>query len=397
MTDEEMFSVDDLREYHEKEGEGPSLVCPHCGPIFTLIDEEDEMRLRGFVKHQTSQSDEVYILAQFGICGGKHAGIENISPYGVPLIREDDYNPMIPRAQPTPEELAEFDQEYDASAWVIQPSNETKNHTKTSASTALGDYLYELNPPYVIEQFISAWQEEEHNENLDKQNAANEWFDCLWPFIKDTLDVKEGATIKENLLVTVYLHKTAIMRHIEPLWMFWKRFGMGKRALERALLSFPADLPSHFQDLFAIIERDYEPERSTIESLVNTLVRNKICPAMSGSEMQAFIQKATDFLGKMKKAPYGDVSCYEFLISQPLLSDSMAIGGQPLPHAGLIELVCIYATLRQKTSSADAFLRTVFPSEAEPLWKVVLSEHGSKIGIERMINNLITHIEKHTQ
>jgi hypothetical protein len=118
---------------------------------------------------------------------------------------------------------------------------------------------------------------------------------------------------------------------------------------------------------------------------------------MNGSEMQSFIQKATDFLGKMKKAPYGGLSCYEFLISQPLLSDSMTIGGQPLPHAGIIELVCIYAALRQKTSSADAFLRTVFPSEADPLWKVVLSEHGTKIGIERMINGLIAHIEKKTQ
>ena len=150
MTEEGEFTVEDLRKFHEQEGEEPSLVCPHCGPIFTLIDEVEEMRLRGFVKHQTSQSDEVYILAKFGICGGKHAGIENISPYGVPLIREDDYNPTILRAQPTPEELAEFDQEYDAPAWVIQPSNETKNHTKTSASTALGDYLYELDPPYAV-------------------------------------------------------------------------------------------------------------------------------------------------------------------------------------------------------------------------------------------------------
>ena len=179
--------------------------------------------------------------------------------------------------------------------------------------------------------------------------------------------------------------------------MFWKRFGMGKRALERALLSFPADLPSHFQDLFTIIERDYEPERSTIESLVNTLVRNKICPAMSSSEMQAFIQNATDFLGKMKKAPYGNVSCYEFLTSESLIADPMALGGQTLPHAGIIELVCIYATMRQKSSSADGFLRVVFPSEADPLWKAVLSQHGAKIGVERRINNLITHIETHTQ
>ena len=261
----------------------------------------------------------------------------------------------------------------------------------------LGDYLFELSPPYVVEPYISSQQREREQQAVGKVNRPNEWFECLWPFIKDSLDVKEGATIKENVLLIIYMQKTAEMRHTEPLWLFWKRFGMEKRALIRSLSSFPDELSAHLQELFVKTQRDYEPERSTIESLVSTLVLNKICPPMNGSEMQSFIQKATDFLGKMKKAPYGGLSCYEFLISQPLLSDSMTIGGQPLPHAGIIELVCIYAALRQKTSSADAFLRTVFPSEADPLWKVVLSEHGTKIGIERMINNLITHIEKHTQ
>ena len=391
------FTVDDLRKFHEREGEDENLVCPHCGPIFTLVSGEAELRLRGFVKHQSSHSDEMYLLAKFGICVGYHTGIENISPYGVPVIREDDYSPKLERAQPTPEELARFDEEIDAPARVTQPSPEKKNLVKTSATAALGDYLYELDPPYVVEYFISSSQDEEHNEALGSINSHSEWFRCLWPFLKDGLDVKNGATSKENLLITIYLHKTAEMRHIEPFWLFWKRFGMEKRALERALASFPAELPAHFQNLFTKIERDYEPERSTIESLVNTLVLDKICPPMNGSEMQGFIQNATNFLGKMKRAPYGNLSCYEFLISEPLIADSMAIGGQTLPHAGIIELVCIYATMRQKTSSADEFLRTVFPSEAGPLWENVLSKHGKKIGIAKTINSLITHIEKNAQ
>lgn len=397
MTDKGEFTADDLRKFHEQEGEEPSLVCPHCGPIFTLVDGEAELLLRGFVKHQSSQSDEMYLLAEFGICVGYHTGIENISSYGVPVIREQDYSPKIEAVPLTSQELAEYDEKIYAPARVLQPTNERKNSFKTSAIAALGDFLYELDPPYLVEQFMSTWQEEGHNEALESINSSNEWFECLWPLIKDTLDVKKEFTIKENLLVTIYLHKTTEMRHIEPLWLFWKRFGMGKRSLERAIASFPNELPSHFQDLFTKMERDYEPERSTIESLVNNLVLNKICPPMSGSEMQAFIQNATDFLGNMKKAPYGDLSCYEFLTSESLIADSMAIGGRTLPHAGIIELVCIYATMRQKNSSADEFLRTVFPSEADPLWRTVLSQHGAKIGIERMINGLITHIEKHTQ
>ena len=375
------------------ESEKPRLACPHCGPNYALIDDDRTLHQLGFVKVLSENPDEVYLLAEFGLCGNSHAWSDEISPdsRGVALVLESQYTPE------TGVVSLDEDEEVEQLMTPAQIGTDKKFQFKSSVSNALGDYLFELSPPYVVEPYISSQQREREQQAVGKVNRPNEWFECLWPFIKDSLDVKEGATIKENVLLIIYMQKTAEMRHTEPLWLFWKRFGMEKRALIRSLSSFPDELSAHLQELFVKTQRDYEPERSTIESLVSTLVLNKICPPMNGSEMQSFIQKATDFLGKMKKAPYGGLSCYEFLISQPLLSDSMAIGGQPLPHAGLIELVCIYATLRQKTSSADAFLRTVFPSEADPLWKVVLSEHGTKIGIERMINNLITHIEKHTQ
>lgn len=373
--------------------EKPRLACPYCGPNYRLVDDEFKLRSLGFVKVLSENPDDVYILAKLGLCGNSHTWSDEISPEsrGVPLILESQYTSKV-----VYKEIGE-DEKVEQLMTPALIGTEKKYRFKSSLTKALGDYLFELSPPYVVEPYISSQQREREQQAVGKVNRKNEWFECLWPFIKDSLDIKEGATIKENVLIMIFMHKTAIMRHIEPLWMFWKRFGMGKRALERALSSFPADLPSHFQELFTIIERDYEPERSTIESLVNTLVRNKICPAMNGSEMQAFIQNATDFLGKMKMAPYGDVSCYEFLTSEALISDSMALGGQMLPHAGIIELVCVYATMRQKSSSADGFLRVVFPSEADPLWRAVLSQHGAKIGNERMINNLINHIETHIQ
>ena len=375
------------------ESEKPRLACPYCGPNFKLIDDEFELQMRGFVKILSSNPDEIYLLAEFGLCSNSHVWSDKIPPnsLGVPLILESQYNPVLEF-----EELGE-DEKVEQTMTPALIGTDKKYQFKSSVATALGDYLFELAPPYLIEPYISSQQRDREQQAVGTVNRPNEWFECLWPFIKDTLDVKEDFTIKENVLIMIFMHKTAIMRHVEPFWLFWKRFGLEKRALERALASYPAELPSHFQDLFTIIERDYEPERSTIESLVNNLILNKICPPMNGSEMQSFIQNATEFLGKMKEAPYGDLSCYEFLISEPLLADSMAIGGRILPHAGIIELVCIYATMRQKISSADGFLRVVFPSEADPLWKAVLSQHGAKIGIERMINNLITHIETHTQ
>lgn len=375
------------------EAEKPRLACPHCGPNYSLVDDDHTLHQLGFVKVLSENPDDIYLLAKFGLCGNSHAWSDEISAdsMGVPLVLESQY---IPDTGPV---NLDGDEDVEQLMTPAQIGTDKKFQFKSSVSNALGDYLFELSPPYVVEPYISSQQREREQQAVGRVNRPNEWFECLWPFIKDSLDIKQGATIKENVLLIIYMQKTAEMRHTEPLWLFWKRFGMEKRALIRSLSSFPKELPVHFQELFVKTQRDYEPERSTIESLVNTLVLNNICPPMNGSEMQAFIQNATDFLGKMKEAPYGDLNCYEFLLSQPLLADSMTIGAHALPPAGIIELVCIYATLRQKTSSADAFLRTVFPSEAKPLWKAVLSQHGTKIGIERMINNLINHIETNTQ
>ena len=346
------------------------------------------------MKVVSENPDDVYLLAEYGLCGNSHTWVDDLSPglLGVPLVLESQYNPNT-----YTENLAD-DEEVEQMMTPALMGIDRKYQFKSTVSNALGDYLFELSPPYVVERYISSQQRDREKQAVGKINSENEWFHCLWPFIKDSLDIIQSGTIKENVLLTIYMQKTAEMRHVEPLWLFWKRFGMNKRALDRGLSSFPAELPNHFQELFVKIQRDYEPDLSTIESLVSILVLNRICPPMNASEMQAFNQNATDFLGKMKEAPYdGDLTCYDFLLSQPLLADSMAIGAHALPPAGIIELVCIYATLRQKTSSADAFLRTVFPSEAKPLWKAVLSQHGAKIGIERMINKLITHIETHTQ
>ena len=387
MTDEKP------KQFDWDEGESQRLACPHCGPNFSLIDDEFELQMRGFVKIQSNNPDDIYLLAEFGLCGNSHAWSDELPPnsLGVPLILERQYNPI-----PEFKDITE-DEEAEQAITPALIGTEKKYQFKSSVATALGDYLFELAPPYLVEPYISSQQRDVEQQAVGKVNRPNEWFECLWPFIKDTLDVKESATIKENILLVVYVHKTAEMKHVEPLWLFWKRFGMEKRALERSLDSFPAELPRHLQDLFMKIERDYEPERSTIESLVNNLVLNKICPPMNGSEMQAFIQNASDFLEKMKKAPYRNLSCYEELISKSLLAEPMVIGGQALPHAGIIELVCIYATMRQKTNTADEFLRAVFPSEADPLWMTVLSPHGTKIGIGQIINGLINYIEMNAQ
>jgi hypothetical protein len=73
----------------------------------------------------------------------------------------------------------------------------------------------------------------------------------------------------------------------------------------------------------------------------------------------------------------------------------MNIGGHAFPNAGIIETLCIYAVLKQKSpQNADVLFRTVFPIAAKPIWGMVLSEHGAKFGNQGMINSLINHINE---
>jgi hypothetical protein len=390
MSEDMRFTADDYKKWLEDVRVRESFVCPFCGPACTPKNDDFDLEMRGFIKNRPPNSDAGFILAEFGICIGGHENVEDISPFGVPLIRESEYTAVREEYQASEEEVLEMP------ANPLGPSDVTKWRIKGKASGALGDYLYELNPPYTIMPVQSAYLEDwEPGDSVELDKMAD-WFECLWPYLFDGFRVQEGGTSKENILVTIYLHKTANMWHIEPLWVFCERFGMNSRALKRAIESVPAVLPAHFQRLIAKIESDYEPERSTIDSLMSNFILRKICPTMDISTRKMFVSNAYDFLQKMKDVTYdGQISCYDFLTSKPIIGPAMNIGGHAFPNAGIIETLCIYAVLKQKSpQNADVLFRTVFPIAATPIWRMVLSEHGARFGNQGMINQLIKHINE---
>ena len=390
MSEEFTFTEEDYQKWIDGVRAEEAFVCPLCGPACTPENDDFDLRMRGFVKNQAPDSDAGLILAEFGICTGGHENIEGISPFGVPLIRESEYEVVRVADQASEEEMLAVPMSTSG------PSLETRWRIKGQAASALGDYLYELNPPYTIMSFQSAHQKDYDPGNTVEIDNNADWFECLWPYLFDGLHVREGGTARENILIAIYLHKTVEMRHVEPLWVFCERFGMNARALERAIRFFPDALPAHFQALIDKIEADYEPERSTIHSLMSNFILRKVCEIPEGLTEDLFISEASKFLQKMKDVTYdGKISCYEFLTSMPIIGPAMNIGGHAFPNAGIIETLCIYAVLKQKSpQNADVLFRTVFPIAAKPIWGMVLSEHGAKFGNQGMINSLINHINE---
>ena len=101
----------------------------------------------------------------------------------------------------------------------------------------------------------------------------------------------------------------------------------------------------------------------------------------------------------MKDTKYGggQMSCYEFLTSEPMINPTMSLGGRAFPNAGIIETLCIYAVLKPKSpQNADVLFRTVFPSGGGAVWRMVLSKHGAKFGNQVMVNKMIKHINQNS-
>lgn len=373
------------------------LACPLCGISFTIIDDNEGLNYRGYVKSSTGESDQNLIQAMYGICVNEHekqtAEGAPINPFGIPLILLSDYNYDVGHVVE--------DEMVEPIPSPALPGLTRKNEFKSMWKQALGDYFFELDPPYVLEDFISSSVNDENRgaEKIPNANRSTEWFGCIWPYMGLSELNYTTATMKENLLISIYLHKTTKLNHIEPLWLYWKRFGMNKRTLLRAINSFPEDLPPHYISTFEEFERDYRPNKTTIHSLLTSLINSKICPQMAPKEMDSFLSYASTFLEKMKNTNYDkDNKCYDFILAMPLISPEISIGHHTLPFAGIIELICVYATLHRKSREASSeFFRMVFPSKADPLWKTVLSKSASKLGIERMVNLLISHILEHTE
>ena len=67
-----------------------------------------DLEVRGFVKTQSPNSDVGLILAEFGICVNYHENQEDISVFGVPLIRESEYEAILEVDQTSEEEMVEL-------------------------------------------------------------------------------------------------------------------------------------------------------------------------------------------------------------------------------------------------------------------------------------------------
>ena len=115
------------------EAEKPRLACPHCGPNYSLVDDDHTLHQLGFVKVLSENPDDIYLLAKFGLCGNSHAWSDEISAdsMGVPLVLESQY---IPDTGPV---NLDGDEDVEQLMTPAQIGTDKKFQFKSSVSNAL--------------------------------------------------------------------------------------------------------------------------------------------------------------------------------------------------------------------------------------------------------------------
>ena len=393
MNDKEGFSVDELRKYHETQGDEERLVCPNC--LFAYqgkeITDEYDLNLRGFSKEILSEDDGGLILARFGVCPCVPKDIEDgsFNIYGTPLILESEYEYEL-----------EFDESNNENNEIQLPSPELKFAFKSKMTNAIGDHLIsQLEPPYKVAKYMSSLVkdtggDEVKFEKVDEINTKNEWFNLLYPYLWDMRNLQSGTQTKLHILPTIYLHKTVQMNHIEPFWIFMRRFGMNLRAVKLSVSNYPSELPQSVQELVRKLQF-YEVSRSSIDSFAFMSREYSLLGNLDNKQLNEIVDDASKILAGMKVSEYSDEkTIYQYISDQPLVSDNLKLGGNILPPVGIIEGFCLFAALSKNNPKiAEDFLQQMYPKEQSSIWQWSMTDLGQAFGRIDVLNGLIKMIK----
>lgn len=392
-----------------------SCVCPKCGDIngHKFIYDSETIERYGFnaSKVQPKETaDEEW--APNGLCPNTtcidewciERNLDSRFKLGIPLIeKEPEQSDVVELRYESAEECKDCNVGrfyFNASTKSHQCDNPfcsaERNDLPTpesyaNSSKALGDKEYEfrskyvralgerkdvVDPPYLFEKAINPMKQNWNKKQVkleqaelhttSKRNQA--WFTCLHPYLK-ALDPQTGTKFQKIVLST-YVDKTFQFRHIEPLWLFAKRGGLGGE-LRSAFNLFDDSL-----DVFSsVIEKHGYALENNHESIrcVYQLIKSLGSWPTDRIDDEIIINEAlnsklrlTDKLEELKK--------------HDLMDGHYSLNGRIRTPIGMIECICIVNALHH-FSGIDNFSHDVrnqiFPNKKQrEFWKEVMSEKG---------------------
>tara|TARA_Y100000766_G_C18370497_1_gene348603 strand:- start:133 stop:510 length:378 start_codon:yes stop_codon:yes gene_type:complete len=121
------------------------------------------------------------------------------------------------------------------------------------------------------------------------------------------------------------------------------------------------------------------------------LKRNELIGDLDNKKLNKIIDKATEVLANMKKVDYeDDITIFEFINKQEIVSNVLSINGNPLPPIGIIEGFCIFAALQESDPKiAQDFLTRMYPKEQASIWQWSLTKLGQSFGNIDQMKSLV--------
>lgn len=255
-----------------------------------------------------------------------------------------------------------------------------------------------VDPPYY---FVSAQnpfaspppsakvKKKQPEEMASSSKHANEWYHCLEPYL--TKLEPTSASLLEQIIAAAYINKTFDRRHIEPIWMFAERQGVGNK-INRAFV-FASQQRAVFEKTILDNPDALEPTKMSLK-IVYTLIKDgfgNLWPLSNngdnGTETdEGILDNAMKGLGLLKTSGY-----LKKFTETKMLREPYALGGLMESAAGLVEVMCILWSVRKKNENHYKELAyKVFPDTKNAYWRGMMSEIGIQviIGKEKIFSKM---------
>lgn len=395
--------------------EPDSCVCPKCGDIngHKFIYDSETIERYGFnaSKVQPKEtSDEEW--APNGLCPNTtcidewctERNLDSRFKMGIPLIeKEPEQSGVVELRYESAEECKDCNVGrfyFNASTTLYQCDNPfcsaerddlLPHESNAQSNQVLGDQGQKFRSRYidvmrfrrevVVPPYSMPELEDPRKQYWDKKQVKieqadlhtsrkrkQEWFTCLHPYLK-ALDPKTGTRFQKIVLST-YVDKTFEFRHIEPLWLFAKRGGLGGE-LRSAFNLFDDSL-----DVFSsVIEKHSYALENNLESIrcVYQLIKSLGSWPTDRIDDEKIINEA--FNAKLQLTEK-----LEQLKKHNLMNEHYSFNGRIQTPIGLVECICIINALHH-FSGIENFSHDVrnqiFPNKKQrEFWKEVMGKKG---------------------
>ena len=425
-----LFSQSNVENVRRKEEELKRVEqrpkCKYCDRINEerFVTDPEEIQRNGFFLEQDENNPvSEHEYAPYGYCPSTSCldqeGLNSRWRFGVPLVsgetneghasQQESKNPNVSRYGTCSEcGIGEFVPTDESKILIcdniycqLEADYQVEDSNSSGNSDALdslrNDYARALNlrseivePPYHFtasqnyhakQQGFDSQVHPDANELATKYTHANEWFKCLWTYLK-FMRKDANSTYFQQIVIACYVDKVYSMGHVEPPWLFLDRAKIGNE-IERAF-----EVGTRHCEVFRLAVQNgvnpLEPHRASMNCVLD-LLKETMRPVWPLDPMYQTIEdeRANDegliddaMVGLQRLQNWAHFQAFK----EPLLTTPYQLGGLMNTPPGFLETFCLLWSINNKNTEAFKEIQQfIYPSTTNAFWKRMLNDLGQSL------------------